>query len=295
MRCYMFMSSDAPYPPPNHPEEAAVSPTLTQAQVLEDPDPAEGTAITELPSSDAENGVPNSSDPAVTEDLYSTKLAPAVIATTAIHLPEACREPVVVGPCKGAFPRFYYNATTHSCQTFLFGGCRDKANNFLSREECESTCRGGAAPPEEELTPESLPPVPATTVRLPPDPTEETTTTEQPPPTKTTTASPASDWPFWSWVDIPDQYWIFIYAGAGAVGLLILILTIVLVIVCRRRRRREAYRVRMHPGKRWRDSEQGGFYDRMRKGTRFGRQEPVYANVRTGPKHKHKPKQKRRR
>ncbi|XP_063062762.1 CD226 antigen isoform X2 [Engraulis encrasicolus] len=105
-------------------------------------------------------------------------------------------------------------------------------------------------------------------------------------------------WSVWEWAkEIHEQYWIYIYAGAAGVALLLIVLIVVLVIVCRRRRRRrrEALRVRTHPGKRWRDSEMGGFYDRLRRGTRFGRQEPVYANVRTGPKSKHKPKTKRRR
>lgn len=54
---------------------------------------------------------------------------------------EHCRFPPLKGPCRGSFPVFYYDVTTNSCESFIYGGCRGNSNNFLTREECESTCR----------------------------------------------------------------------------------------------------------------------------------------------------------
>lgn len=53
-----------------------------------------------------------------------------------------CRAPPKVGPCRAAFPRWHYNATTGSCQRFVFGGCKGNKNNFLSNNECSSACSG---------------------------------------------------------------------------------------------------------------------------------------------------------
>ncbi|XP_028252654.1 kunitz-type protease inhibitor 1-like [Parambassis ranga] len=53
-----------------------------------------------------------------------------------------CLAPLKVGPCRAAFPRWRYNATSGSCESFVFGGCKPNNNNFLSNEECLSACRG---------------------------------------------------------------------------------------------------------------------------------------------------------
>ena len=42
------------------------------------------------------------------------------------------------------FTRYFYNAVSGLCQTFTYGGCRKKQNNFLSEKECISTCGGGS-------------------------------------------------------------------------------------------------------------------------------------------------------
>uniref|UniRef100_A0A3Q1AGY5 BPTI/Kunitz inhibitor domain-containing protein n=1 Tax=Amphiprion ocellaris TaxID=80972 RepID=A0A3Q1AGY5_AMPOC len=47
-----------------------------------------------------------------------------------------------VGPCRAAFPRFFYNPTNQSCSSFVYGGCESNRNNFLTLEECESSCSG---------------------------------------------------------------------------------------------------------------------------------------------------------
>ncbi|OWF40184.1 spondin-1-like isoform X1 [Mizuhopecten yessoensis] len=51
-----------------------------------------------------------------------------------------CSTPVEIGPCKGLFPRWYYNSEENTCQSFSYGGCRGNENNFRSEQECTMTC-----------------------------------------------------------------------------------------------------------------------------------------------------------
>ncbi|XP_044024129.1 kunitz-type protease inhibitor 1-like isoform X1 [Siniperca chuatsi] len=62
-----------------------------------------------------------------------------------------CLAPMKVGPCRAAFPRWHYDAATGSCQQFVFGGCKQNNNNFLSEEECLSACRGVTATSERSI------------------------------------------------------------------------------------------------------------------------------------------------
>ncbi|KAG7233565.1 hypothetical protein INR49_006840 [Caranx melampygus] len=59
-----------------------------------------------------------------------------------------CLAPVKVGPCRAAFPRWRYEATTGDCEQFVFGGCKQNHNNYLSHKECVSACRGVTATAE---------------------------------------------------------------------------------------------------------------------------------------------------
>lgn len=53
---------------------------------------------------------------------------------------EACMEEVRVGPCRGAFPRWYFDAAKRMCVPFIYGGCRGNRNNFKTIENCLGTC-----------------------------------------------------------------------------------------------------------------------------------------------------------
>ncbi|XP_076146957.1 CD226 antigen isoform X1 [Alosa pseudoharengus] len=247
--------------------------------------PSEGMLSTE---SVIATTVPHPTDPTLTEAMSTTKLAPAVITTAGFHLP---------GPSEGVTTELTPSvlATTMPHPPAPSEG---KSTTDLAPSVVAITVPP-PAPSEEASSTESAPSDVATTVPIPPEPSEgEILSATEPAPSAKATTVPHSTDNGYSWMDfldIPEEYRIYVYAGSGAAGLLLLLLIIILVCLYRRKKRREAYRVKLHPGRRWRDSEQGGFYDRMRKGTRWGRQEPIYANVRTGHKHKYKPKQKRKR
>ncbi|KAK3724689.1 hypothetical protein RRG08_041170 [Elysia crispata] len=51
-----------------------------------------------------------------------------------------CQQPLDVGPCRGDFPRWFYNHTMEKCQTFSYGGCRGNENRFDTESECVDLC-----------------------------------------------------------------------------------------------------------------------------------------------------------
>ena len=53
-----------------------------------------------------------------------------------------CLAPRDSGPCRAAFPVFYYNADTASCLPFLYGGCQGNGNRFPTVDECMASCSG---------------------------------------------------------------------------------------------------------------------------------------------------------
>ncbi|XP_030626759.1 kunitz-type protease inhibitor 1b [Chanos chanos] len=53
-----------------------------------------------------------------------------------------CLVPKKVGRCRGAFPRWYYNAATSECETFTYGGCAGNNNNYITEKECKDACEG---------------------------------------------------------------------------------------------------------------------------------------------------------
>lgn len=53
---------------------------------------------------------------------------------------DPCVAAPVVGPCKGTFPRWYYDRNAGECKHFLYGGCQGNHNNFLQESDCVSEC-----------------------------------------------------------------------------------------------------------------------------------------------------------
>ncbi|XP_074387917.1 kunitz-type protease inhibitor 2 [Zonotrichia albicollis] len=52
-----------------------------------------------------------------------------------------CSAPPVTGPCRAAFPRWFYVPAEKSCREFTYGGCRGNANNHRDERECLRRCR----------------------------------------------------------------------------------------------------------------------------------------------------------
>jgi len=51
-----------------------------------------------------------------------------------------CELPKEPGPCKGAFPRWFFNSKSDLCKKFTYGGCNGNANNFMMKNECVNMC-----------------------------------------------------------------------------------------------------------------------------------------------------------
>ncbi|XP_059176535.1 actinia tenebrosa protease inhibitors-like [Physella acuta] len=78
-----------------------------------------------------------------------------------------CMLPQTAGMCKASFPRFSFNATTKSCDFFIYSGCMGNENNFATEDDCKMACdpdiptNQKTAPPNANITAEDC--------RLPPD------------------------------------------------------------------------------------------------------------------------------
>ncbi|XP_028251987.1 kunitz-type protease inhibitor 1a [Parambassis ranga] len=70
----------------------------------------------------------------------STKVT--VLVLTPEQSEHHCMAPKKIGPCRGSFPRWHYNAASERCEEFIFGGCRENLNNYLSKDECTKACHG---------------------------------------------------------------------------------------------------------------------------------------------------------
>ena len=51
-----------------------------------------------------------------------------------------CSLPSVPGPCRGAFPQWFYNSQTKQCHEFIYGGCGGNENRFHDLHSCLSVC-----------------------------------------------------------------------------------------------------------------------------------------------------------
>jgi hypothetical protein len=54
--------------------------------------------------------------------------------------PSLCSLPAKTGPCEAYFERFFHNAETGFCESFVYGGCEGNENNFETFEECQAAC-----------------------------------------------------------------------------------------------------------------------------------------------------------
>lgn len=70
----------------------------------------------------------------------STKVK--VLVLTPEQSEHHCMAPKKIGPCRGSFPRWHYNAASEKCEEFTFGGCKENLNNYLTKDECTNACYG---------------------------------------------------------------------------------------------------------------------------------------------------------
>ncbi|XP_062241812.1 kunitz-type protease inhibitor 2 [Platichthys flesus] len=69
--------------------------------------------------------------------LPSSKKSAADVST---ETKEECLSTPDPGPCRAAFPKFFFNRDTGTCQSFLYGGCHGNLNRYGTLEECMSHC-----------------------------------------------------------------------------------------------------------------------------------------------------------
>lgn len=73
---------------------------------------------------------------------------------TAEDYAERCGSKPDVGPCRAAFPRWFYDGTSGHCQTFIYGGCKGNKNNYEREDECNSACSEVKILPSKKKSPE---------------------------------------------------------------------------------------------------------------------------------------------
>ncbi|XP_031819019.1 kunitz-type protease inhibitor 2 isoform X4 [Sarcophilus harrisii] len=55
---------------------------------------------------------------------------------------EYCTAKAVTGPCRAAFPRWYFDSEKNTCVHFIYGGCRGNKNSYMNLEDCMRKCFG---------------------------------------------------------------------------------------------------------------------------------------------------------
>ncbi|KAF0031039.1 hypothetical protein F2P81_017770 [Scophthalmus maximus] len=70
---------------------------------------------------------------------------PAATESVPLQDTDQCTVTPDPGPCRAAFPKFYFDHNTGTCQSFLYGGCRGNHNRYGSMEECLTHCSRDAS------------------------------------------------------------------------------------------------------------------------------------------------------
>lgn len=61
---------------------------------------------------------------------------------------DACSLPPAQGECEEFAERYYWDARSQACESFMFGGCGGNSNNFETAVQCEQQCRERQPEPE---------------------------------------------------------------------------------------------------------------------------------------------------
>ncbi|XP_029301030.1 protein AMBP-like [Cottoperca gobio] len=60
---------------------------------------------------------------------------------TLFNATEDCIKAPETGPCEASVQHYFYNATSMSCEVFIYGGCSGNLNNFEEQKECMQSCQ----------------------------------------------------------------------------------------------------------------------------------------------------------
>ncbi|MEE6489877.1 hypothetical protein FKM82_015709 [Ascaphus truei] len=76
-------------------------------------------------------------------------------------MPEFCLQEEDPGICRGYLSRYFYNRMSKKCEKFKYGGCLGNRNNFMTVDECQTTCEILShsyllVQPEENIEPENI-------------------------------------------------------------------------------------------------------------------------------------------
>lgn len=55
---------------------------------------------------------------------------------------EFCEAPLEEGGCHSQNIRWFFYVGADTCVQFIYKGCNGNRNNFLTKENCENTCKG---------------------------------------------------------------------------------------------------------------------------------------------------------
>jgi hypothetical protein len=66
--------------------------------------------------------------------------------------------PVLVGPCNGSVPQFYYDRRADACYDFDYSGCQGNKNRFNDLRTCEHRCRKRPPTSTQPTTQSTRPP-----------------------------------------------------------------------------------------------------------------------------------------
>ena len=53
-----------------------------------------------------------------------------------------CSSKPETGPCRGLFPKFYYDPNDKTCKQFTYGGCDGNGNRYDDEAACKAACGG---------------------------------------------------------------------------------------------------------------------------------------------------------
>uniref|UniRef100_A0A0K2VB06 Papilinlike [Apis florea] n=1 Tax=Lepeophtheirus salmonis TaxID=72036 RepID=A0A0K2VB06_LEPSM len=54
---------------------------------------------------------------------------------------DKCKQIIEAGPCQGNFTRWGYNTETEECEIFTYGGCNGNDNAYMTKDECDNSCK----------------------------------------------------------------------------------------------------------------------------------------------------------